>query len=366
MLRVDNILNRRGVSLAIPSIIAIIAGVIFGFIILLITSPTQALDGLKSIIIGGFEDGRTGIGQVIYLSIPVIMTGLSVGFAFKTGLFNIGAPGQFTIGAFTAVYIGIKWTFLPPSIHWIVAIIGAIIAGGIWGSVPGILKAYANVNEVLSCIMMNYIGMYLVNLLITNNIYDPTKNQTQQITENALIPKGFFYNLFPYEGVNISMVLVIGIVAIVYIVLNKTTFGYELKACGYNKDATSYAGINAKRNMVLSMTIAGVLSGIGGAMLYLSGSGKYMQVVDILSIEGFNGIPVALLGLSSPIGILFAGLFIGHITVGGINLQLFDFVPEIIDIIIASIIYFSALSLLFKNLFEKVRSFKKKKKEEGE
>ncbi|MEF9951458.1 MAG: ABC transporter permease [Clostridium sp.] len=362
-MRVDNFLNRKGINLAIPSIIAIIAGVLFGFIILLIASPSQAVDGLITIIKGGLEDGRVGIGQVIYTAIPVIMTGLSVGFAFKTGLFNIGSPGQFTVGAFTAVYIGIKCTFIPPSIHWIVAIIGAIIAGGIWGSIPGILKAYANVNEVLSCIMMNYIGMYMVNLLITNNIYDPAKNQTQQVVEGALIPKGFFYNLFPYEGINISIVLVIAIVVIVYITLNKTTFGYELKACGFNKDATSYAGINAKRNMVLSMAIAGVLSGIGGAMLYLSGSGKYLQVVDVLAVEGFNGIPVALLGLSSPIGILFAGLFIGHITIGGINLQLFDFVPEIIDIIISSIIYFSALSLLFKNLYEKIR-FRKKKEED--
>ncbi|MEG0641691.1 MAG: ABC transporter permease, partial [Clostridium sp.] len=321
---IKNIFDRNAINSILPSIFAIIAGLLFGVIILFITNSSQAGQGFLTILKGGFIDGMPGVGQVIYIAIPVIMTGLSVGFAFKTGLFNIGAPGQFTVGAYVAVYIGVNWTFLPASIHWIVAILGAMIAGGIWGLVPGVLKAYSNVNEVISSIMMNYIGMYMVNILVTKTIYDSVKNQSVPVLDSANIPKWGLDKVFPYEGINASVILVMVIVIIVYIILNKTTFGYELKACGFNKDASRYAGINSNRNIIMSMVIAGILSGIGGAMLYLSGSGKYIQVVDILAIEGFNGIPVALLGLSNPIGILFAGLFIGHITVGGFNLQLFD------------------------------------------
>ncbi len=304
------------------------------------------------------------MGQVLYMATPMILTGLSVGFAFKTGLFNIGASGQFTSGAFVAVYIGIKWTFLPPSIHWIVALLGAILAGALWGMVPGILKALANVNEVIASIMMNYIGIYLVNMLIVKTIYDPLKNQTLPIAKSAVIPRGGLDKMFGVNNMNIGIFIAIVVVVIIYIILNKTTFGYELKACGLSPDASKYAGINDKRNIILSMVIAGALAGLGGGLLYLSGSGKYMQVLDILAPEGFNGISVALLGMSNPIGILFAGLFIAHIKVGGYNIQLFNYSTEIIDIIIAVIIYCGAFALMFKNLIYKLTRRNKMEKEE--
>jgi len=264
------------------------------------------------------------------------------------------------MGAFFAVYIGVKWTFLPPSIHWLVALLGAAIGGAIWGMIPGILKAYRNVNEVIASIMMNYIGMYLVNYLIRTNIYDQLRNQTQTIEKGATIPKAGLDQLFETTNLNIGFLIAVIFVVIIYILIEKTTFGFELKACGMNRYASRYAGINEKRSIVLSMVIAGALAGIGGALLYLAGTGRYMQVLDVLAAEGFNGIPVALLGLSNPIGILFAGLFIAHISVGGTNLQLLDFVPEIIDIIIAAIIYCGAFSLIFKQLIEKIMSMNKK------
>lgn len=344
------------------SVMAVVFGLLFGLVILLFTNPPQALKGFGIILQGGFKDGMSGIGQVLYIATPIIMTGLSVGFAFRTGLFNIGASGQFTMGAFIAVYIGVKWTWLPPQIHWLAALLGAAIGGALWGMVPGILKAFRNVNEVIASIMMNYIGMYLVNYLIQSAIYDPLRNQTQLPAAGALIPKAGLDQLFQSSNLNIGILIAIIFVVIIYVLIEKTTFGFELKACGMNRDASKYAGINAKRNVVMSMVISGALAGIGGALLYLSGSGKFMQVLDVLAPEGFNGISVALLGLSNPIGILFAGLFIGYITVGGNNLQLLDFVPEIIDIIIAAIIYCGAFSLLFKSLIE--RFIKKVKKEE--
>lgn len=339
----------------LASIIAIAAGLLIGLIILLFSNSKQAFPAFGMILKGGFTDGLVGIAQVFYLSTPIILTGLSVGFAFKTGLFNIGSSGQFTCGAFAAVYIGVKWTFLPGEIHWVVALIGALIAGALWGMVPGILKAVANVNEVITSIMMNYIGMYLVNILIVKFVYDPIKSQSVPVAKTAIIPKAGLDKLFQSNNINISIFIAILAVIIIYIVLNKTTFGFELKACGLSPDASRYAGINAKRNIILSMTIAGALSGLGGGLLYLAGSGKYMQVLDVLAPQGFNGISVALLGMSNPIGILFAGLFIGHITVGGNNIQLYNFVPEIVDIIIATIIYFGAFALLIKSIIGKIR-----------
>lgn len=349
-----NIIEFKGGTSFFASFMAIVVGLLFGLIILLISNSKQALPAFLTILIGGFADGTKGIGQELYYAMPIIMTGLSVGFAFKTGLFNIGASGQFTFGAFVAIYIGVKWTFLPPEIHWLVALLGAMIAGAIWGMGPGLLKAFANVNEVITSIMMNYIGMYLVNMLIVRTIYDPLKNQTRPIAKTAILPKAGLDKLFNANNLNIGILIAILFVIIIYILLHKTTFGYELKACGQNKDASRYAGINEKKSIILAMTIAGALSGIGGGLLYLSGSGKYIHVLDVLAPEGFNGISVALLGMSHPIGILFAGLFIAHITVGGFNIQLYSFVPEVIDMIIAAIIYCGAFSLLFKNLIGRI------------
>ena len=360
-----NLFHGEGIVNFSSSILAIICGLLFGLIILFASNPGQAFYGFMMVLQGGFTDGIQGIGQMLYLATPIIMTGLSVGFAFKTGLFNIGSSGQFTAGAFAAVFVGVKFTFLPAGVHCLVALMAALLAGAIWGFVPGFLKAFFNVNEVIASIMMNYIGMYLVNMLIQKTVYDQVKNQTLPVAAGANLPKGGLDRLFPGTNINVGILIAILFVILIYVILNKTTFGYELKACGKNPDASKYAGINEKRNIVLSMVIAGALSGIGGALLYLANSGKYMQVLDVIAPEGFSGISVALLGLSNPVGILFAGLFIGHITVGGYNMQLFDFVPEVIDIIIAAIIYCGALSLLFRTLIYKIQMRKSKKSEAG-
>lgn len=211
--------------------------------------------------------------------------------------------------------------------------------------------------------MMNYIGMYIVNLLVRNYIYDPLKNQSVAVAQSAILPKAGLDKIFVGASLNIGIFIAVLCVILIYVILNKTTFGYELKACGLNPHASKYAGINEKRNIVLSMVISGALAGLGGALLYLAGSGKYLQVLDIIAPEGFSGISVALLGLSNPIGILFSGLFIGHITVGGYNMQLFDFVSEAIDIIIAAIVYCGALSLLFKTMIHKIQMRRAKKAE---
>ncbi len=344
---------------ATASIMAILIGLLVGFLVLLISNPSEAVAGFKIILSGGFSTGAKGMGQVLYFATPLILTGLSVGFAFKTGLFNIGAPGQFIMGAFAAVYIGVTWTFLPAPFHWIVALLAATLVGGLWGLIPGILKAYLNVHEVISTIMMNYIGMYLANLLTKSTIYDIRKAQSLNVAETAVLPKGgldyIFYNdlggVKDLSTVNSGIWIAIAVAILIYFIINKTTFGYELKACGFNQTASNYAGINAKRSIVLSMVFAGMLAGLGGGLLYLSGgSGRHLKVVDMLAIEGFNGIPVALLGLSNPLGIIFSAFIISYITQGGNYLQTLNFAPEVIDIITACIIYFSAFALYFRKL----------------
>lgn len=366
MIGVDKKKNYTGLLNFSSSFLSIIVGLVFGYIILLVTNHNNATKGIITILQGGFFDGASGIGQLFYIATPIIMTGLAVGFAFKTGLFNIGAPGQFTMGAFFAIYIGINWTWLPKNIHWLVALIGAGIAGALWGAIPGILKAFCNVNEVISSIMTNYIAMYLANMLISTDasIYDKIKNQTLPVASSANLPKFGMDKLFGSSYGNIGIIIAILFVIIIYIILEKTTFGYELKACGKSINASQYAGINSKRSVILSMIISGVLAGVGGGLLYLYGTGKYLQISEVILAEGFTGISVALLGLSNPIGILIVALFIAHITIGGYNIQLYGYTSEIIDIIIAIIIYFGAFSLLFKNIISRILN--KLKKEEVE
>jgi simple sugar transport system permease protein len=341
---------------ATSSVLAVLVGLLAGFIILLVSNPSQALAGFSAIIGGGVSDFKN-MGQVLYFATPIIMTGLSVSFAARTGLFNIGASGQFIVGAYAAILVGVKCTFLPGHLHWITAILAAALAGAVWGSLCGFLKAYRNVNEVISSIMLNYIGMFLVNWMITLTIHDTLKNQTQRVANSAIIPKMGFDAVFRVgnspSSANAGILIAIFAAVIIYIVLEKTTFGFELKACGFNRDAGRYAGVNERRCIILSMAIAGALAGLGGALLYLAGSGNGIDVVDVLAMEGFNGIPVALLALNNPIGVIFSGLLVAYLSVGGFNMQLYRFAPQVIEIIIAIIIYFSAFALVLKGLLQR-------------
>ena len=330
----------------ISSITAILAGLLVGLIIMLIANPAGAFPGFLTILAGGFNSGLRSMGDTLYYGVPIVLTGLSVAFAFRTGLFNIGATGQLTVGAFAAVYIGYNWTFLGP-LHWVVALIGGMVAGAIWGAIPGLLKAYRNVHEVVATIMLNYIAMYLVRLMILTFIYNSASNEAHSPAESARLPIWFLDGLFPRSQVNIGIFIAILAVAVIHIILNKTTFGYELKSVGFNRSAAKYAGMNEKRNIVFSMTIAGSLAGLAGAVMFLV-SGKNMEPVNVLLQEGFTGIAIALLGLSAPIGVFLAGIFYGSLQQGGYYLQSFDFEPQIIDIIIAVIIYFAALSLFMQ------------------
>ena len=356
MKRLLRILFGPGSSDFLSSLAAVMIGLLAGLLIMLISNPEQAWRAFWVILTSGFSDMRN-VGQVLYFATPIIMTGLSVGFANRTGLFNIGASGQFILGAYVAILTVIRNATLPGALPWVLALLAATLAGAVWGAIPGILKAWRNVNEVIAGIMMNYIGMYLVNYMIVQTVYDRLRNQTQRIPSAVALPKAGMDQIFrsgnSVSSANSGFIIAAITAVVLYIILERTRFGYELKACGFNREAARYAGINEGRSIILSMMIAGALAGLGGGLLYLAGSGKSIDVVDVLAAEGFAGIPVALLGLNNPIGIIFSGILIAHLTVGGFNMQLYNFVPQVIEIITAVIIYFSAFALLLKAFMQR-------------
>lgn len=339
-----DIIDSVGFSSLLSAFMAIVLGLVFGFLVMIIAAPGNALAGFNYIVSGGFSR----IGDVFYFATPILMTGLAVGFAFKMGLFNIGASGQYTMGMFFALYVGFMWD-LPPTIHWIVAVLAGMVGGMLWGFIPGIFKALLNVNEVITSIMFNYIGMYFVDMLIqgSSTIYLSTMTRTNYLPKSAQIPSLGIVG----SNVNYGIILAMVIGIILYIVLEKTTFGYELKATGLNSNASDYAGMKGKRNIIITMIIAGGLAGIGGAFAILApsaiaGSSMTYEPINIIAANGFNGIAVALLGNSHPIGTIFSSIFISHIQRGGTLASLVGYKPEIIDVVIAVIIYFSAFAMI--------------------
>ncbi|MCL2400564.1 MAG: ABC transporter permease [Defluviitaleaceae bacterium] len=357
-------MNRSGVLNFLSSILVVIVGLLIGFIILLISDSGQALPAFATILTFGASSMRNA-GDVLLFATPIILTGLSVAFAFRTGLFNIGASGQFTFGGFVAIFIGVEFLFLPPPIRILASIIAAALAGALWGAIPGLLKAYRNVHEVISCIMTNYIGMFFVNFLIINHLFDQGRGTSTRMPSDSNLPtmglEHIFRDNIRASHVNSGIIITILIVILVYIILEKTTFGYELKACGFNKEAAKYAGINENRNIIFSMMISGALAGTAGALNFMNGTGLSMSIVDALAMEGFTGISVAFLGLNHPIGIIFSGILVSYLYLGGARMQLFGFSIEIVEIVISIIIYFCAFVFLVKSfLGNAIKNFGKK------
>ncbi len=366
--------SKKRRSLRIPistnilaSLISIGVGLIVGLILLYVLNAKAAGGAFISLITTGFRSSDK-FAKVLYQAAPLIMTGLSVGFAFKTGLFNIGATGQYTVGAAFALIGAIQF-----QLPWYVCLFLAMIGGAIWGIFPGLFKALFNVNEVITSIMFNWIAMFAVNLTI-NNLpmmlakywggaqMDRTANLAQA-NPNALIPRMGLDVLMKSNYMNISIFIAVLFAIVAWIILSKTTFGYELKACGFNRNASIYAGINAKRNIVLSMVIAGAFAGVGGGLYFLAGTGQYTLLKQLLA-AGFNGIPVALLATSNPIGTIFSAFFVSYIQVGGDAMQP-DFVKEIIDIIISVIIYLAAFALLTRELLARGKQRREDEAEEA-
>lgn len=339
---------------------SVILGFMVGFVVLFLLgyNPIEGFSylfqgGFKGILSGNFKQFGNGLLQMT----PLILTGLSVAFAFRTGLFNIGVPGQMLVGGFAAVYLGVTLD-LPRMAHLVVVVIGAMIAGGVWAVVPGLLKAKFKIHEVVTSIMMNYIALWGVQYAVKVLIPGKYSTESATILETASLKTEWMTSFFSGSAVNLGLILAILACFAIWFVLEKTTFGYELKAVGYNQDAAHYAGMKVTRNIILSMIIAGVLAGLAGATFYV-GYTNHIKV-GVLPTQGYDGIAVALLGLNTPIGVFLSAALFGFMKVGGAFMQAMSNIPsELIDIIISTIIYFSAISLLIQSFFKKVAAKKK-------
>ena len=380
----------------LASLISILIGLCLGAVIVFIVSlfnpnitVKAGLDGIKLVFFGVFCTGRnaagaltfgfssTNWGNLLFRAIPILMTGLSVAIANKTGLFNIGAPGQYLMATVGTLYVALtlNTAAIPAWIVWLLAFLAGVALGALWGCIPGLLKAFRGMNEVLACIMTNWIAANLATMAFAEsslrNAQDGGKiGYIKPTAHNGVATaKMGLDKLFPNSQVNGGILIAILIAVLVYILMTKTTLGFELRACGSNRHAARYAGINDKRNIVLSMAIAGGLAGGGAALYWLSGNTEvFWSTYQSLPAAGFNGIPVALLAANNPLGVIFASLFMSLLEISGQMLKTFTPYNEYItDVIISAIVYLSAFSLVIKLMLSGKIQFKglKKSKKEG-
>ena len=382
-----DIYEKEGTQKLLASLLSIVIGLAVGAIVVAIVGLTKstigvkgAWDGVRMIFIGLLSTGRqngaltwgfnpTSWGNMLFRATPLIMTGLSVAVANKTGLFNIGAPGQYLMGTLASLCIalGIPSDVMAPGLIWVLAFAGGAVAGALWGAIPGLLKAFLNINEVLACIMTNWLAANLVTWAfdVSNfkNMAEGTKTGYIYKTtfNNVATPKLGLDKIFTDSQINGGIIVAVIFAIAMYIMLSKTTLGYQLKACGSNRHAARYAGINDKRNIVLSMAIAGSLSGAGAALYWLAGNTEFFwSTYQSLPAVGFNGIPVALLAVNNPLGVIFTGIFMAMLDIVGQNLTGYTAYNEYItDVIIAVIVYLSAFSLVIRMLLKRNKTVAK-------
>ena len=356
-----SLLRKPMVQTLIASLICILLGLLVGYIALLIINPAGATDAIISVLKNFWayskpEKQLKNFGVTLVTTAPLLMCSLSVLFAYKVGLFNIGAAGQYVAGAGACLYCA-----LALRLPWFVCLIAAMLAGALLGAISGTLKAYRNVNEVISCIMLNWISLYLVNTLLA-----PVKNPTGKDTftvasqsSGSLLPTLGLDSLFNQKNVTIAIPIAVLICVCIWVLLNKTKLGYELRATGLNKNAAKYCGMKDRQNIILTMAIAGALAGLGAAMLYLSDFEQWAVTQASVPAMGFNGIAAAFLGGLNPIGAIFSSYFIQHITRGGANVDMNMYCAQISDLISSVIIYMCGFVLFMKQFMNKRLDAKK-------
>ena len=346
-----NLLKNNGVQSLIASLLCIVLGLLIGYVVLLFINPSGAGEAIMTVIKNFLTYSKPDtqmkyFGNTLVKTAPLLMCALSILFAYKVGLFNIGASGQYTAGACAALYAALAWGW-----GWLPCMLLAIAAGALLGAIVGVLKAYCNVNEVISGIMLNWIMLYTANMILAG-VKEPTSPYTIQMRgagSAAILPtlgldKLFNGNSYVTMAVPLSILLAIA----VDIVLNKTRFGYELRATGGNKFAAKYCGMAEKRNIILTLLIAGALSGLGASLLYQSGYEQWQVTASSVPAMGFNGIAATFLGGLNPIGTIFASFFIQHITAGGAYVDKTMYCSQISDLISAIIIYLCGFVLFMK------------------
>ena len=346
-----NLLKNNGMQTLLASLICVILGLLIGFIVLLFINPNGAGEAILAVIKNFFNYSKAAtqakyLGNTLVKTAPLLMGALAILFAYKVGLFNIGAAGQYCAGAALSLYAALAWGW-----GWLPCILLAMLGGMVLGAISGLLKSYCNVNEVISGIMLNWIVLYLTNMLLTN-----VKEETSPYTfvlihknPSAVLPTLGLGNLFngnQYVGLALplSVLAAVG----VWIVLEKPRFGYELRATGSNKNAAKYCGMAEKRNIILTLVISGALAGLGAAMLYLTGYEQWQCSTSSVPGMGFNGIAAAFLGGLNPFGTILASFFIQHITAGGAYVDKTMYCAQISDLISSIIIYLCGFVLFMK------------------
>ena len=344
-------LKNQAVQSLLASLLCILAGLLIGYIVLLFINPAGAWDAIVTVIKNFFYyPSKAAVikyfGNTLVKTAPLLMCGLSVLFAYKVGLFNIGAAGQYVVGVGASLYLA-----LALHMPWYVCLVAAMLAGALLGAISGLLKSYCNVNEVISCIMLNWISLYGTNLLL-NNVKETASPYTfnlVNVNASALIPSMGLSKLFAGNRyVTIAIPIAVIVAIIVWVILEKTKFGYELRATGNNKNAAKYCGMNEKRNIILTMMISGALAGLGAALLYLTGFEQWQCSQSSVPGMGFNGIAAAFLGGLNPIGTIFSSYFIQHITNGGAYVDKSMYCAQISDLISSIIIYLCGFVAFFK------------------
>ena len=350
-------LKSEGGQAIIASLICVVLGLLIGFIVLLCINPAGAgkaiLDMVKNFLTYKSHSMRLKyFGSTLVKTAPLVLCSLSILFCYKVGLFNIGAAGQYAIGAGMALYAALAW-----NLPWWVCIIIAALGGAVLGTISGVLKAYCNVNEVISGIMLNWISLYCMNMLLTRVKEDtsPYTKNLASVNRNALIPSLGLDKLFSENKyVTIAIPISILVAIVVWVVLEKTKFGYELKATGYNKHAAKYCGMAEKRNMIITLSIGGAIAGLGAAMFYLTGIEQWNCSQSSVPAMGFSGIAAAFLGGLSPIGAIFSSYFIQHITEGGGMVDLTVYSAQIADLVSAIIIYLCGFVFFMKHVMKRI------------
>ena len=348
-----SLLRNNAVQSLLASLLCILIGLLVGYVVLLLINPAGAGEAITTIVKNFMTYSRRNaqlkyLGSTLVKTAPLLMCSLSVLFAYKVGLFNIGAAGQYVVGAGASLYCALAW-----HMPWYVCLLAAIVAGAVLGAISGLLKAYCNVNEVISCIMLNWISLYLVNTLLTRvkESASPYTMTLASTNPGAILPKlpdfcmAWFNN---NQYVTIAIPLAVLVAVAIWVLLEKTKLGYELKATGCNKFAAKYCGMRENKNLILTMAIAGGLAGMGAAMLFLTGFEQWQCTQSSIPGMGFNGIAAAFLGGLNPLGTILSSYFIQHITNGGAYVDKTMYSAQISDFISALIIYLCGFVLFFK------------------
>ncbi|SDB46300.1 simple sugar transport system permease protein [Pseudobutyrivibrio sp. YE44] len=350
--------KRPAVQTLLASILCAILGIILGYVILCFMNAEHAAEGMSAILVNFFKYRIAStstlmkyMGSFLVKAVPVILCAEAILFAYKAGLFNIGVAGQYTVGIIASLY-----TSLALGWNWFLCVLAAIAAGALWGFLAGLFKAFFNVNEVIAGIMFNWIGLYICNIILGGEkCMNQSKSETYEIRDvnpSGLLP-GFMQDVFGgNEYMTIAIPITIILAIVILVVLNKTTFGYELKATGHNKDAAKYSGMNAKRNIILTLVISGAIAGLAAGLYYLTGI-EHFKIASSVPGMGFNGIAVAFLGGLHPIGAIIAGLFVEYITLGGQYLNTNYYNPQVADLMISIIIYLCGFVLFFRTILNR-------------